>query len=847
MRQIRKSIVLAIFALTVPLMSLHAQKSTMTDNQVMEYVIKESGKGTPQQQIVTQLIEKGVPVSQIQRIRRKYERERSKDQLGSRDISGVGNPQERLRQNNGDKKSEKQTGDQLRKAEKKAVDPYSLSERQRQQLREKRQSDYEDETKFMFPDSSEVYDDFFYPEKKDEGKERKIFGRDIFNNKNLTFEPEMNIATPSDYRLGPGDAVYVDVWGASQKNFTATVSPDGNIDLEGYGPVQVSGLTVAQANARLRSTLGTHYAGSNVRLSVGQTKTISVNVMGAVEVPGTYTLSAFATVFHALYMAGGTNDIGSLRDIRVYRNGRLITTVDVYDYILNGNLKGNVRLSSGDVIIVNPYNCLVNITGKVKRPMFYEMKPNESLATLIKYAGGFTGDAYQKSVRLVRKAGTTGMVSVYSVDEFERNKFQLMDEDSVDVEAVLDRYANMVEVRGAVFRPGMYQVDGNVSTVRQLLERAGGMTEDAITSRGVMHRRKADRTLEVIPLDLEGIYKHTVADVSLKNEDILYVPSKSEQLKNRKLTISGEVLYPGEYEYADNTTIEDLILQAGGLTDAASLAKVDISRRIQNDTSLVASQATAQSFSLELKDGFVVSGKPGFVLQPFDEVYVRKSPGYNEQSHVEVTGEVPFEGLYVLTKKNFRLSDLLKAAGGLNKEAYPKGARLLRILTATEKVQMQQMLTATISGDSVDIRKLDIGDTRYIGINLDKALENPGNDQWDIVLQDGDKLTVPQINNTVSVNGEVLYPNTVAYTKGKKLSYYINQTGGYTQRARTSRVFAVNMNGTVTRVKSSKDIQPGSRIVVPAKSRRRGMSFAEIISLGSITATLAAVIATLVK
>lgn len=839
--KIRNLCLVALVLFLIPQARLSAQSSSMTDNQVMEFVMKESEKGTSQQQIVTKLIERGVPVSQIQRLRRKYEREKGNNSLGTRDITGgKSSTTDRSRTSNSDEKA-----DRRRQNRDKRTDTSKLTERQRKQLREKQQEDYEDATDFMFPDSSAVYDDFFGLKEKE--PKRKIFGHDIFNNKNLTFEPEMNIATPSDYRLGAGDAVYVDVWGASQKSFTATVSPDGNIDLEGYGPVQVSGLTVEQANSRLRSTLGSRYSGSNIRLSVGQTKTISVNVMGAVEMPGTYTLSAFATVFHALYMAGGPDEIGSLRNIRVYRNGRQVTTVDIYDYILNGNLKGNVRLASGDVIIVSPYECLVNVTGKVKRPMFYEMKKTESLSTLIKYAGGFAGDAYKQSVRVVRKGGNSGMYSVYSVDEFERGTFQMMDEDSVFVDSVLNRYSNMVEVRGAVFRPGMYQMDGTVSTVRGLVEQAGGVTEDAMTDRGVMHRRSTDRTLEVLAVDVAGILNHSVADVTLKNEDVLYIPSREELLSQQKLTIAGEVLYPGEYDYAKGTTIEDLIMQAGGLTDAASLVKVDVSRRIIDKSATASSSKVAESYSFSLKDGFVVKGTPGFVLQPFDEVFVRKSPGYSEQEHVSVDGEIAFAGQYVLDKKTYRLSDLIKSAGGLNAEAYPAGARLERVMSPEEKAQMQTMLIAAQNGDSVDVRKLNIGDTRYIGINLDQAIANPGSEQWDIVLRNGDKLTIPQQNNTVSINGEVLYPNTVAYKKGEKLSYYINQAGGYSTKAKTSRTFVVNMNGTVTRVKSSKDIQPGCQIIVPAKSKRRGMSLSEILSLGSITATLAAVVATLVK
>ena len=566
--------------------------------------------------------------------------------------------------------------------------------------------------------------------------------------------------------------------------------------------------------------------------------------MGAVETPGTYTLSAFSTVFHALYMAGGVSEIGSLRDIRVFRNGRQISTVDIYDYILNGKLSGNIKLSSGDIIIVNPYECLVNITGKIKRPMFYEMKKNESVATLLKYAGGFAGDAYTKNLRLVRKAG--GVKSVYTIDEFERTSFQLMDEDSVFVDSTLNRYSNMVEIKGAVFRPGMYQVDGNISTVRQLIERAGGMTEDAVTARGIMHRMTKERSLQAVSLDLKGIMEHTSPDVSLQNEDVIYIPSNRERKLQRFLKITGEVQHPGEFDYAEGTTLEDLILRAGGLTDAASLIKIEVSRRIRNASATKAPLFVAKTYSFEMKDGFVVTGEPGFVLEPYDEIYVRKSPGYVGQEHVLVDGEVAFAGTYVLTRKNYRLSDLINAAGGINEQAYIGGAKLIRKMSEEEKKRYQTILTGALKNDSLT-SKLQVGDERYIGIDLAGAIAHPGSEQWDVVLQDGDHLIIPQQNNTVSINGEVLYPNTVTYKDGASLDYYIDQAGGYGEKARKKRVFAIQMNGTVTRVKSAKDILPGCEIIVPMKKERKRMSFSEIMSLGSITATLGAVIATLVK
>jgi len=820
-------------------------QSGMTDNQVMQFMVRENERGSSRSEIVTKLIERGVQIEQIRRVRDKVEKQKSGAVVGARNISGYDEKrQSRLRQNNSGKRGVETKGDGQRTTATERVNESLMSPKQLKRYRRERDDDYMTEMDKILPDSIVDDDDYEYEYRKQTHK-KQVFGRNIFNNRSLSFEPNMNIATPQDYRLGPGDAVYIDVWGASQGQFQSTVSPEGVINIENYGPVNVDGLTVAQANQRLRATLGKRYAGSNVRLTVGQTKTITVNVMGEVKVPGTYTLSAFATVFNALYMAGGTNDIGTLRNIKIYRNGRLISTCDIYDYILNGNMKGNVRLASGDVIIVAPYECLVNITGKVKRPMYYEMKQKESVGTLIKYAGGFAGDAYQSNVHLVRKAG--GELSVYSIDDFERNSFQLADGDSVSVDSTLQRYRNMVEVRGAVMRPGKYQMGGSIATVRELIEAAGGLAEDAFVNRGFIHRMKEDRTLETVEIDIKGIVNHTVADIALKNEDVFYVPSKKIMQEEEILTISGEVNYPGTYDFSENTSLETFILQAGGLKDAASLVKIDVSRRMRNNKATHASSQVAQSFSFSLKDGFIIDGTPGFILEPFDEVFVRRSPGYVEQQHVSVSGEIAFAGTYVLNNKGMRLSDLVKSAGGITKEAYAMGAHLERILTPTEKIKQRSMLKLAMSGDSIDMRKLDLGDTQMVGINLEQALAHPGSNQWDIVLRDGDRLVIPQYNNTVTINGQVMYPNTVAFKEGARLSYYIEQAGGYGLRARTSRVFAVNMNGMVTRVRSAKNIMPGCTIIVPAKDRRKKMSFGEILSLGTMTATLGTMIATIIK
>lgn len=833
-----KKLIIGVFLLITSVQITFAQ-STMTDEQVMQYVLSETQKGTSQTEIVTKLMSQGVSIEQIQRLRAKYTKETDGSSLGAQDLTGTS----RLRRNNGIGTQQEESAFMRKGNGLAQPDINSMSTLQRQQYIQQQQSLYLNGLGFVLPDSMSMYGSF---QQYESTNIKRIFGHDIFSQKLLTFEPEMNIPAPADYLLGAGDLVFIDVTGASQFSFNGEISPEGFVHVEGFGPVKVGGLTIAQANSQLRKTLGRFFKESEIVLTVGQTKTITVNVMGEVMHPGTYTLSAFATVFHALYMAGGANDIGTLRAIKVYRDNRLISTIDLYDFILNGKLAGNVRLASNDVIVVGPYESLVQISGKVKRPMYYEMRPTESVATLLAYSGGFTGDAYRDHIRLIRK--NSGQKEVFSINEFEAETFRVADGDSLFVDSVLDRYANMVEIKGAVFRPGMYQVGNQITTVRQLIEQAGGLTEDAFLARAVMHRRKKDRSLEVLPIALGQVMNHELPDITLRNEDVLYIPSLKDIQDEKKLSIYGEVYYPGVYHFADNTTVEDLILQAGGLKDAASLVKVDVSRRLRNAKAEETSSVIAETFSFALKDGFVVEGTPGFVLQPFDEVFVRKSPGYVEQNHVTIEGEVAFEGIYTLSNKGQRLSDLLEMAGGLTHEAYPKGARLIRTLTDAERLKQQSMKKFIVSKDSAELRKFDLNQVRYVGINLDKAIEHKGSDEWDLVLQDGDKLIIPQYTNTVTINGEVLYPNTVAYMPGQGLDYYINQAGGFSVKARRKKVFAVNLNGTVTRVRRSKDIQPGCEIVVPTKEeRKRAVSLTEILSIGTTAAALGTMISTLVK
>ncbi|WP_302953059.1 SLBB domain-containing protein [uncultured Prevotella sp.] len=851
----KKYIILFLFALLLPCYA--TAQSSMTDEQILKFVMKENAEGTSQAQIVTKLMQKGVTIEQIRRVKDKYERQAKNKGLGTVSSKDSEEDNGRQRKNNGKKGSSKNDDDEESPQYRIKDTREKKKSKSKEVVYDETNEDWlmmQDELNTFIPDTTAMLEKLLAEKRK-----KKVFGRDIFNNKDLTFEPNMNIATPQNYILGPGDAVYIDIYGASQKTIESTVSPDGEVTIEGFGPVQVSGLTVAQANARLRSTLGARYSSSKIKLTVGQTRSIMINVMGEVKNPGTYTLPAFATVFHALYMAGGTNDIGTMRNIKVYRNNRLVSVVDIYDYILNGKLTGNVRLADNDVISVGPYDCLVNITGKVKRPMYYEMKRNESVGTLLKYAGGFTGDAYKKSVRIVRKTGRE--YSVYNVDEFDMSAFHLADEDSVSVDSILPRFSNMVEVKGAVFRPGMYQVGGDINSVKTLIEHADGLREEAFTARAVMHRMKKDRTLEVVPVDVEGILDGTVPDIPIQNNDVLFIPTKQEMMEEQTITIHGEVQYPGIYRYADNETLEDFVLQAGGLKQTASTVKVDVSRRIVNPKALTTDSVIARTYTFALKDGFVIDGTPGFKLMPFDEVYVRKSPGYYKQQNVVVEGEVMFSGTYTLSKKNQRLSDLIKSAGGVNDRGYIAGARLERKVNESERARMEAVLKKAKEEaeqmeieaakenkkidlkDSEKIKKFEIPEFYSVGIELDKALANPGCDA-DIVLREGDKIIVPQYNGTVKINGAVMYPNTVGFQKGKKAKYYINQAGGFSEKAKKSQTYIVYMNGTIAKVSQNAKPKPGCEIVVPEKEINK-MTIAEKMTIGTSVTSIATMIATL--
>ena len=840
-----------LFVVILLAVSVEGYAQAMTDNQVIQFVQQEQQKGSDQQTIVTKLFQKGVTAEQLRRIRKKYEAQ--KTQLGAVDLqeqsATPNNTANRMRTNK-EKALEKQN-------QKNGFMIRSRREEMEEKLKTRtdRQNDLNDEIEFMDIDSLIYYQNYFRDE-------NQVFGRNIFNNKLLTFEPNQNMATPANYCLGAGDLVVIDVWGASQQTFEGTISPDGVVVVDGVGPIKLAGQTVKQATQTVKSRLSKYYSDCSFSLSVGDTRSIQVQVVGDVVMPGTYTLSSLSSAFNALYAAGGINDVGTLRDIKVYRSGRQIATIDVYDYLLNGNQNGDIRLQDNDIVQVGPYECLVDVRGKVKRPMFYEMKRTETVKQLLSYAGGLSGDAYTKNVRLSRKSGQE--YSMYTIDEFQMGNFNVMDGDSLFVDSVIARYNNMVEVRGAVKHAGQYQLGGEIQTVRGLLQVAEGLREDAFRNRAVMHREKDDLTLEMLSVDIDGILDGTVADIPLRKGDVLFVPSKIDMKGEQVLKISGEVIYPGTYQYAENTTVEDLILQAGGLTEAASMAKVDVFRRINDINSTENTGQMAESFSFAIEDGFRVN-EGGFKLLPFDEVVVRRSPSYSEQKNVSITGCVNFEGRYSMTSKNFRLSDLVKAAGGVTSLAYTKGARLNRVMTPDERLQRESSLRAAqiqlyeeslssekefnkANADTLLQMKMDLGTTYPVAVNLEKAMANPGCPD-DIVLREGDQVTIPQFSNTVKVSGEVSYPISMNYKKGERLSYYIKRAGGYGNRAKKNGVYAIYMNGAVQKINKAgtKSIEPGCEIVVPTKKQGKKMSSAEIVALTSGAASLSSVIIAIIS
>ena len=772
----------------------------MSDSQVLEYVKEGIRQGKEQKQLASELARKGVTKEQAMRVKQLYEQQNN---VNASNATGTDVNESRLREE-------------------------------------------------MKENTSDMLED--HPSTQDLARSNQVFGRNIFNTRNLTFEPSVNIATPLNYRLGPGDEVIIDIWGASQNTIRQQISPDGTINIQKIGPVNLNGLTISEANDYLKKTLNKIYNGlnntndptSDIRLTLGNIRTIQINVMGEVVQPGTYSLSSFATVFHALYRAGGVSDIGSLRNVQLVRNGKNIATIDVYQFIMKGNIQDDIRLQEGDVVIVPAYDVLVKIDGKVKRPMRFEMKKDENLSTLISYAGGFDADAYTRSLRVVRQNGQE--YEVNTVKDLDYSVYKMRNGDVVTAEAILNRFTNKLEIRGAVYRPGIYQLNGKLNTVRELVNEAQGLTGDAFLNRAVLYRQREDLTTEVIPVDIKAIMDGTSQNIILAKNDILYIPSIHDLEDRGDVVIHGEVAKPDSYPYADNMTLEDLIIQAGGLREAASVVRVDVSRRIKNPRSTVDNDTIGQIYTFSLKEGFVVDGTPGFVLQPYDEVYVRRSPGYQAQQNVAVEGEILFGGSYAMTSREERLSDLINKAGGTTNYAYLRGAKLTRVATEGEKKRMGdviRLMSRQLGEAMMDSLGVRVEDHFTVGIDLEKAIANPGSAS-DLVLREGDVVFIPKNTNTVTINGAVMVPNTVSYIAGKNIDYYLNQAGGYSDNAKKSKKFIVYMNGQVTKVKGSgkKQIEPGCEIIVPSKSKKR-TNVGEILGYATSFSSLGMMIASI--
>jgi len=773
---------------------------TMSDSQVLEYVKDGIRQGKEQKQLASELARKGVTKEQATRVKQLYERQNN---VNASNATGTDVNESRLREE-------------------------------------------------MKENTSDMLED--HPSTQDLARSNQVFGRNIFNTRNLTFEPSVNLATPSNYRLGPGDEVIIDIWGASQNTIRQQISPDGTINIQKIGPVNLNGLTIAEANDYLKKTLNKIYNGlnnandptSDIRLTLGGIRTIQINVMGEVVQPGTYSLSSFSTVFHALYRAGGVSDIGSLRNVQLVRNGKNIATIDVYQFIMKGNIQDDIRLQEGDVVIVPAYDVLVKIDGKVKRPMRFEMKKDENLSTLISYAGGFDADAYTRSLRVVRQNGQE--YEVNTVKDLDYSVYKMRNGDVVTAEAILNRFTNKLEIRGAVYRPGIYQLNGKLNTVRELVNEAQGLTGDAFLNRAVLYRQREDLTTEVIPVDIKAIMDGTSQNIILTKNDILYIPSIHDLEDRGDVVIHGEVAKPDSYPYADNMTLEDLIIQAGGLREAASVVRVDVSRRIRNPHSTVDNDTIGRTYTFSLKEGFVIDGTPGFVLQPYDEVYVRRSPGYQAQQNVVVEGEILFGGSYAMTSREERLSDLINKAGGTTNYAYLRGAKLTRVATEGEKKRMGdviRLMSRQLGEAMMDSLGVRVEDHFTVGIDLEKAIANPGSAS-DLVLREGDVVFIPKNTNTVTINGAVMVPNTVSYIAGKNIDYYLNQAGGYSDNAKKSKKFIVYMNGQVTKVKGSgkKQIEPGCEIIVPSKSKKR-TNMGEILGYATSFSSLGMMIASI--
>jgi len=718
--------------------------------------------------------------------------------------------------------------------------------------------------------------------KNDENK-LMIFGSDLFKNSEITFEPNLRMATPISYIIGPDDEILLDITGDNEVSYKLPVSSDGTITVEYVGKVAVSGLSVAVAKSKIQQRLSGTYPAirsgqTQVDVNIGNIRSIRITLTGAVTKPGTYTLPSLATVFNALYASGGPSEKGTYRQIQVVRNNQVVTTIDLYDFLANGIQRGNIRLQDQDIIHIPVYGSRVQFEGEVKRPAIFETISGESLLDLVKYAGGFSENAYTAKVKVLQKTDRERSVKDIYADQFA--DYSPKSGDQFIVEPILERFANRVSILGAVFRPGLYGMEPGM-TLKQLLEQADGVREDAFLERGIINRLRADNTAELINFNVRDVLAGTAADIPLKREDKIEIASIFDLRDEYKFTVQGEVRLPGDFPFASNATLGDLIQKAGGLNEAAKNARIEIARRLNNRE--VADPTSSQTIIVEINEGVV--SDLNIALQPYDVITVLGDAGFRTQRQVKIEGEVLFPGIYTISREDERISDVIKRAGGLTSYAYTEGASLKRTgvskLKAEEKKEKERLkremlknsdkdqdttddatereddeLTAVnpnaknkalakVSQQGVSTPEIEPSD--LVGIELNKILANPYQ-RGDLLVLDGDIITVPKELETVKVMGEVLNPNNVVYVKGKSLKYYVNQAGGFTDNALKKRVFVQYANGAVKGKDGGyPEVKPGAEIVVPKRAPREKMNVQAWVGLGTGIASLAAIIVSLLR
>lgn len=704
----------------------------------------------------------------------------------------------------------------------------------------------------------------------DEEAGPKIFGSELFKNGKITFEPNLRIATPKGYIIGPDDKLLIDLSGDNEASYDLQVSPDGVINLQYVGRIAVGGLSIEQATSKIRNAMASTYPSlrsgrTNVAINLGNIRSIKIVMTGQVTKPGTYTLSSLATVYNALYASGGPSKNGSFRKIEVIRNNKVVTTIDVYDFLLKGIQRNNIRLQDQDVINVPVFENRVEIAGEVKIAAFFEVVSGERLQDLIGFAGGFTPQAYTARIKALQN--TDKERRLIDVNAADFSTYETKNGDKYVVEAILDRFENKIEISGAVFRPGFYALNNGI-TLKGLITKAEGLTEDAFLNRGYISRLNPDNTLALISFDVAKVLAGTVQDIPLQREDKVTINSLFDLRDEYKVSIQGEVRAPGTFDYAENINLGALIQMAGGFKEEATPNRIEISRRIRNSDSLSKSAVTAELFIVNI-DPRLKLEDDAFTLKPFDIVTVRSAAGYTVQKQVKLEGEVLYPGTYTITSKDERISDVIKRAGGLTPFGYAEGASLKR--PGAEKVNPEDKNAINTNGDDKmkllnlkraeetgaedklkpDVERLLI-QSDLVGISLDRILRKPYS-KFDLIVEDGDVIRVPRQLQTVKVTGEVLNPNSIVFSPSKSFKQYVNGAGGFTSNALKRGAYIKYANGAVEAggkflfFNNYPKVKPGAEILVPKKAEKEKLSAQSWIGIGTAVASLAAIVVSLLR